>query len=513
MSLTKVSNSLQSSSQVSVLDFGAKGDGVADDTVAIQAAIDSISQTSSGSPSRGGGTVYFPGGVYRITSGLLLGWGTRLLGESGTGYPYPSTLVSGQHNPSVIKADFGANVNQWVIDSATYYISGGSSGQRIAYNDYLPDQIDTLYNSNHKVSIQNIDITSADVTTNIIWGGIRLVGCPNAAINQVSLSGTGIGIEMQTCYLSSVTEFQLNPFYYGLIFHNANNNCIISGTADRYSALTTPTIPSNRIPSILPNSAGCTAYGLDTAHATSDKGFVISNTYPSIGSNVMEVNFTGQYWTDVAFIFGSASTLFKALYTEGSSVRYVLTTAYASVSIENTSAFCTDASAYYFDAGFDSKIDARIDGLASLGGGLFKSVNQDVSADNNTHIVLRGQYQDSVGFDRVDREGRSKALAFASFDGSSLSINNEYNIQSVVRTSGEPTGDYTISFNPNFKGGPYNITELCIPQVTLADNSAVFATVWWGGGDGVTVGTVRVRCFDLSGNVVDPDRVFLTLNM
>ena len=49
---------------VSVMDFGAKGDGVADDTTAIQTAINS---------SLGGFiTIYFPSGTYKITASLLI---------------------------------------------------------------------------------------------------------------------------------------------------------------------------------------------------------------------------------------------------------------------------------------------------------------------------------------------------------------------------------------------------------------------------------------------------------
>lgn len=48
--------------EVNVMDFGAKGDGIADDTQAIQTAIDQ------------GGSVYFPPGTYRVTQ-LKFYWG------------------------------------------------------------------------------------------------------------------------------------------------------------------------------------------------------------------------------------------------------------------------------------------------------------------------------------------------------------------------------------------------------------------------------------------------------
>lgn len=57
---------------VSVKDFGAVGDGVADDTTEIQAAIDALPA--------GGGTVFFPAGTYLISTALAPSDGCRLLG-------------------------------------------------------------------------------------------------------------------------------------------------------------------------------------------------------------------------------------------------------------------------------------------------------------------------------------------------------------------------------------------------------------------------------------------------
>ena len=69
MSLTKVSYSMITGAPINVLDFGAKGDGVTNDTAAIQAAADV------------GGTLYFPDGTYEITH-VDLGSNTQLVGES-----------------------------------------------------------------------------------------------------------------------------------------------------------------------------------------------------------------------------------------------------------------------------------------------------------------------------------------------------------------------------------------------------------------------------------------------
>jgi len=62
MSLTKITYSMIDGASVNVLDFGATGDGVTNDTLAIQAAIDSLGTS--------GGVVYFPAGTYRISRNI-----------------------------------------------------------------------------------------------------------------------------------------------------------------------------------------------------------------------------------------------------------------------------------------------------------------------------------------------------------------------------------------------------------------------------------------------------------
>ena len=75
---------------VSVKDFGAVGDGVADDTAAIQAAIDYVQSLNPNATDftrkkSVSGTVYLPAGKYKVTSTLFIDQsGVALIGDSFT---------------------------------------------------------------------------------------------------------------------------------------------------------------------------------------------------------------------------------------------------------------------------------------------------------------------------------------------------------------------------------------------------------------------------------------------
>ena len=92
---------------VSVKDFGAVGDGVTDNTAAIQAAIDSLPAASSiADPARyglGGGVITFPNGTYKITSPITITHNVTLQGDT-----QGASVIKASSNIDLIQIEYGA---------------------------------------------------------------------------------------------------------------------------------------------------------------------------------------------------------------------------------------------------------------------------------------------------------------------------------------------------------------------------------------------------------------------
>ena len=108
---------------VSVKDFGAVGDGVTNDTVAIQAALDSLPAA--------GGEVFVPTGQYLVSAELLVTKRVRLF---GTGHSFvfnstsPSQIIkSSTMSGPVITLDAGGSV----IESLSFFGQIGNTGDGI----------------------------------------------------------------------------------------------------------------------------------------------------------------------------------------------------------------------------------------------------------------------------------------------------------------------------------------------------------------------------------------------
>lgn len=118
-----------------VKSFGALGDGTTDDLAAIQAAIDATNAA-------GGGIVFFPKGVYRISDSIVLKTGVTLQGVHSTGWPNrfttpfcsirPTFSFAGECAISMLGNDITGspnnegNVRIFDIDIDGSAISGGS---------------------------------------------------------------------------------------------------------------------------------------------------------------------------------------------------------------------------------------------------------------------------------------------------------------------------------------------------------------------------------------------------
>jgi hypothetical protein len=182
---------------VNVKDFGAVGDNIADDTAAIQAAIDSFSIS--------GGSIYLPAGTYRVTSLIVNRADVSFVGDGrsatilnlATPAGVSSINITGVNsNPVPIDKTWGA-----VIDGITFDATGNSN-----INTYT-----ILATYAHGLNVRNCSFIYCH-------SGISLQDCYSVGIDNVVMydlkPAFGIGIfinGMLDHYISRVTIDHRTP--------------------------------------------------------------------------------------------------------------------------------------------------------------------------------------------------------------------------------------------------------------------------------------------------------------
>jgi len=211
---------LDSPVTVNVKSFGAAGDGIIDDSAAIQKAIDSLSLT--------GGTVFLPAGTYRIGTGVLdnesglyvslqIGSFVNLLGEgAGKSIMKVDPHVSSTSNRFLINnkpGDSNISISRLTIDTANTPLSN-ASGAGLSFVNATNIAIEDVEFKNIKrEAIDLVSVSNFTIRNNVvynIWTGISLIDCSDGdVVNNTITSTGGDGILVQAEADGSCTDLHI----------------------------------------------------------------------------------------------------------------------------------------------------------------------------------------------------------------------------------------------------------------------------------------------------------------
>ena len=276
---------------VSVKDFGAVGNGVADDTIAIQAAFNSSTQR-----------VLIPNGTYKITASLTLD-GNKSVEGAGSNVGMSTIRLENSAVLEVIKVGstsiFGGSIKNIVTDRVTYsgatenigwafYDMAGcviegissrlskynfyfkpSTGQRVAYNTFINiSGVGGFYNMagalsgtgfvNENVFLGGRMFTTADTNTNIYFDFSNnhnrwvAMSCEGSGSQAFYIEGTALLNSHSNVVWNCRTEgtwsvddvvlgtnTQRNTVdcrsLYTTVTDNGNNNSIFTSTLNKFS--------------------------------------------------------------------------------------------------------------------------------------------------------------------------------------------------------------------------------------------------------------------------------------
>jgi hypothetical protein len=202
----------------SVKDYGAKGDGVSDDTTAIQSAIDAISpyiwQGSAGSTTHAVkyGSLGFPKGVYRITSKLKINAGIKFV---GVGIEKGSDWNTRETQASCIFVDYD-NESDFAFDTCPYNTAG------VRVNNYLGTGADV--NDGLHSTCEGIEFHNMTFYTNKTVRGFNMALSPSFIMNNCFVKGFTLSIRFSATWYSSIINTTMISRWRGISATNSTNN-------------------------------------------------------------------------------------------------------------------------------------------------------------------------------------------------------------------------------------------------------------------------------------------------
>jgi hypothetical protein len=267
---------------VSVKDFGAVGDGVADDTAAVQAAIDACAS------SIGPRTVHVPGGNYLISATIDLIEGVALVGEGN------STAFS--------------NGAQGFPSRLTKAASMTTAGLRMARRSRLEcvSVLGAPGSTGNGIEARGNYCSLKSVASNGHGGsGIKIGALPSDAVNSINCNGF---------YLENITTAQNGT--HGVFVSEENISPTVSGGFPVY-------------PAGAPNVNAGTLVGLDSRLNGVD-GLRVDNCFRNVFMGVLaEANtgnglYIGQGAQEITFVGGDVeeNNIAGDIYNNGSAVQF-----------------------------------------------------------------------------------------------------------------------------------------------------------------------------------------------
>lgn len=212
MSLTKTTYSMINGASVNVVDFGAIGDGIADDTAAIQAAIDDVAPT--------GGQIVLPSGTFKISSPLNIS--SQNVFVQGSGRKATKIVQS-----VVSQKSFNVTAPYFAISSLSieYASQGTSGGAAISLSGAFYSAVDDIYIYKAYIGVDFINGSNSNQLTRIVCEDCTYVGI--SILNSVNLMASTFQILNSSTILCSLGCIRMygpcegNNFFNGHTYQGA----------------------------------------------------------------------------------------------------------------------------------------------------------------------------------------------------------------------------------------------------------------------------------------------------